>query len=260
MPVKINSVDVSKIAVSKVEDNLLIKSQKQALLTYDNDSFVIQTPQFIVESYGIPQHSTYYTTAKSRAFFKMPFCHDRRKYEDGIDYNAVKEMFEKFQELDVLFSSPEIKGKLFGDKADKYEYQALIRYPDETDGNLNKYYRPPYTKIKLDLDYRTEKPKYRVYNNVNGKRTEIHLNDFNDTLNHLKYLTKARFIIYLHKIYVNKNSLGNDKKKYGVILRARCIECTNKERPPKNSINESIFVDDSDQGEEGEEEEDAFHD
>ena len=92
MPVKINSVDVSKIAVSKVEDNLLIKSQKQALLTYDNDSFVIQTPQFIVESYGIPQHSTYYTTAKSRAFFKMPFCHDRRKYEDGIDYNAVKDV------------------------------------------------------------------------------------------------------------------------------------------------------------------------
>ena len=76
----------------------------------------------------------------------------------------------------------------------------------------NKYYKPPYTKIKLDLDYRTEKPKYRVYNNVDGKRTEIPLNDFNDTLNHLKYLTKARFIIYLHKIYVNKNSLGNDKK------------------------------------------------
>ena len=48
-------------------------------------------------------------------------------------------------------------------------------------------------------------------------------------------------------------------KNYGVILRARCIECMNKERPPKNSITESVFVDDSDQGEEGEEE-DAFHD
>lgn len=250
MPVKINSVDVSKIVVGQVEDNLLIKSQKQALLTYNDDSFIIQTPQFMVESYGIPQQSNYYTTAKSRSFFKMPFCHDRRKYEDVIDYNAINEMFEKFKELDIYFSSPEMKDKLFGNKSDKYEYQPLIRYPDETDENT-KYYRPPYIKIKLDLDYHTEKPKYHLYNNVEGKRTQISLNDFDDTLNHLKYLTKARFIIYFHKIYVNKNSIGNDKKKYGVILRARCIECINKERPKHNS-NHSMFIDDSD--------EDIFHD
>ena len=122
MPVKINSVDVSKIVVGQVEDNLLIKSQKQALLTYNDDSFIIQTPQFMVESYGIPQQSNNYTTAKPRSFFKMPFCHDRRKYEDVIDYNAINEMFEKFKELDIYFSSPEMKYKLFGNKSDKYEY------------------------------------------------------------------------------------------------------------------------------------------
>ena len=46
MPVKIDSVDVSKIAVGKVEDNMYIKSQKQALLSYDSDQLVVQTPHF----------------------------------------------------------------------------------------------------------------------------------------------------------------------------------------------------------------------
>ena len=38
-----------------------------------------------------------------------------------------------WKEIDNYFSSKELKIKLFGDKLDKYEYQPLIRYPDETD-------------------------------------------------------------------------------------------------------------------------------
>ena len=245
MPVKINSVDVSKIAVGKVEDNMYIKSQKQALLSYDSDQLVVQTPHFLVESYGIPQQSSFYATSKSRSFFKMPFCHDRKQYEHELDYDAIAEMFEKFKEIDNYFSSKELKIKLFGDKLDKYEYQPLIRYPDENEEN-NKYYRPPYTKIKLDLDYETEKPKYNLICNTNGKRTEITLKTFDGTMKYLKYLTRTRFIIYFHKLYINKNSIGNDKKKYGVILRARCIECMNKVKIRDNLM----MFDDEDEVEE----------
>jgi hypothetical protein len=241
---KMESVDVSKITLGKVEDNLFIKSQKQVLINYDNDTFLIQTPYIVVESYGIPSQSNFYTTAKSRSFFKMPFCHDRRQMDD-IDYDAIKQMFEKFQEIDNYFSSKEIRIKLFGEKSvDKYEYQPLLRYPDETEEN-NKYYRPVYTKIKLDLDYQTEKPKYKLFNNVNGARSEVILKTFDDTLKYLKYLTKVRFVIFVHKLYINKTSMGTDKKKFGIILRAKCVETINRFKPDK--MNEIMFQDDDDE-------------
>ena len=41
-------------------------------------------------------------------------------------------------------------------------------------------------------------------------------------------------VINFSKLYALKTSSGNEKKKYGVILKAIAIECTNKTEPKRN--------------------------
>jgi len=47
-------------------------------------------------------------------------------------------------------------------------------------------------------------------------------------------MTKHRMVINFSKLYALKTSSGNEKKKYGVILKAIAIECTNKTEPTRN--------------------------
>ncbi len=55
---------------------------------------------------------SFYTADKSRAFYKMPFCHERHKHSDDIDYQQIEEFFMKLKELDQHFGSEEFKNKL----------------------------------------------------------------------------------------------------------------------------------------------------
>ena len=119
--------------------------------------------------------------------------------------------------------------------ASKYDYQPLARHPeeDETDqqqgeGN-GKYYRPPYTKVKLDLSYGTEKPTFKLYDISSGEgRKEVELNSFEDVVKHMSVLTKHRMVIHFSKLYAMKTTSGTEKRKYGIILKASAVECMNK--------------------------------
>ena len=196
----------------------------------------------ITESYGIPQTSKYYPDAKSRSFYKLPFCHDRSKYGDELDYTKVEEFYDKLGEIDKLCNTDEFRTKLFGKHADRYAYQPLVRDPEDENNNQQGYYRPPYTKVRLDLDHDTQTPKFVVFSKEGGKREEIKLDDFDDVVRHVKYLSKLKMIVTFSKLYAMKMSLNDEKKKYGIILKATHIEVSNKNLSNKIDKDADLFT------------------
>ena len=50
-----------------------------------------------------PAKVHFYLTDKSRTFYKLPFCHDRAKYSDEINYNDIKDFYNKLKEIDIFF-------------------------------------------------------------------------------------------------------------------------------------------------------------
>ena len=212
MATKATDVDVSLFQVGRLEDSSTVSSQKIAWINYDTNKrkLHIQTPVFVTETYGIPRQGPYYQTDRSRAFFKLPFCHQRALHTDDMDYCAMEKFYHKLLEIDSYFGSEDFRAKLFGDKmASKCEYQPIVRHPERDNDEeeevndksstkaLKDYYRPPYTKVKLMLsNSETELPLFRILDKKNdGTKEEILLSSFSDVTIHMRYMTKHRMII-----------------------------------------------------------------
>lgn len=262
--IKYNNLDVSKIIFNKLEDNPRVKSQKVGYIRYkssddsDEISLKIQSPEIDAEAYGIPREGPYYPDAKSRSFYKFPFCHERKKFEDTVNYDAIEQFYNKLIEIDEYCNTDEFRKIHFGEKnCNKFSYQPLVRIPENDEDEqqiLNKngepLYRPPYTKIKLDLEYssdpdnQTNKPTFSIFEkDKDGKRTKIELNTFDDVINIIRYRSKLRFIISFSKLYAMKTASGTEKKKYGITLKATHIEIQKKDSINKMKIDEDAFVD-----------------
>ena len=157
-------------------------------------------------------------------------------YEDEVDYKNMELLYNRLREIDKLLDTNEFRVQIFGEKlANKYEYQPLVRHPEEdetspqTGEEISKYYRPPYTKVKLDLSYGTEKPTFKLYDTSSGEgRKEVELKSFDDVLQHMRFLTKHRMVIHFSKLYALKTASGSEKRKYGIILKVFGVECMNK--------------------------------
>ena len=256
MAFKANDVDVNLFNIEHLEDSTTVSSQKIAWINYGTNrgKLNIQTPVFVTETYGIPREGVYYPTDRSRAFFKLPFCHGRARHSDDMDYIAMEKFYNKLAELDKHFGSEEFKLRLFGDKmAGKYEYQPIVRHPEqdeEEDVNdmsstkaVKEYYRPPYAKIKLPMND-SETPLFRLLDKKDddGTTQEIPLNNFSDVTKHVRYMTKHRMIIEVQKLYALKTASGGDKRKYGVTVRLVAVECTNRAEAANNKC--ILFFDD----------------
>jgi len=260
-PISFSKVDISKIVFTKLEDNPRVQSQKIGYVKYKTDNnnevqFKIKTPKIISEVYGIPKEGPYYPDAKSRAHYKFGFCHERslHKDDDDISYEQIEDFMKLLESIDELCDTDEFRKEQFGEKEyDKYAYQPLIRSPEEeVDENGNVKYRPPYTKIKLDLEYcpdpdiQTTKPTFSIAILKDGKRTNAELNTFDDVVKLVKYLNKLRFIISFNKIYAQKKASGtgkNAKKNYGITLKATNIEVEQSQYASVSNSNEDAFED-----------------
>ena len=116
MAIKYTEINLDDIMFSQLQDNTYIPSQRISWISKsDKSKLIIQTPKVITETYGIPREGGYYTTDKSRAFYKLPLCHERKQNIDEVDYNDVEEFYKKMKELDMYFASTEFKKKIFGD-------------------------------------------------------------------------------------------------------------------------------------------------
>jgi len=247
-PIRPSALDAKNLAIGPLADNDFVKSQRWATLFYEepNKKLLLQTPHFLAETYGIPRAGPYFPDAKSRAFFKLPFCHERMLFSDEVDYDAIAEWHEKFLELDQYLSGQEFRVKLFGEKnADKYEYQPLVRAgcdPDDEEVAI-KHYRPPFAKVKLDLKHDTEVLKFKLFDVADGKRREVQLTQFDDVLKYMRHMTKHRFIIEFSRIYAMKTSAGSEKRQYGVVLKADAVDCAKKRSAAAEVLDMDLFDD-----------------
>ena len=78
-------------------------------------------------------------------------------------------------------------------------------------------YKPPYIKLKIDLDSTTGLPKLNLYNKTYDSRELVNVETFKEATEHIKYLTKVRFIISIDRLYLMK-SQGASKLKIWVIF------------------------------------------
>ena len=237
---KYTEINIEDILFTPLQDYVYIPSQRISWINKsDKSKLIIQTPKIVAETYGIPKEGSYFTTDKSRGFYKLPLCHERKQYVDEVDYNEIEEFYKKMKELDTYLVSTEFKKKLFGDKnLNKYEYQPIVREEDQEE---DQPYKPPYIKLKIDFNFATDQPNMKLYNKIDGVRELVSVEKINDISDHIKYLTKVRFIINIDRVYLMK-SQGLDKKKYGVCIKIVAAECENTIKNPIERTDTS-FVD-----------------
>lgn len=234
-PLKIQEFDISKIIFGKLDDNKRVTSQKLSYIRYrypdGEGQLQLQTCEISNEVYGIPREGPYYPDAKSRSYYRLGFCHDRKQHD--INYDDIEKLYNILLSIDEYCDSDEFRNKMFGDKSKDYEYQPLVRIPEVDEADLDKdgkpKYKPPYTKLKLDLEWspdldtQTTKPLITMFNLVDGKRVPVKLETFDDLTENIPYLSKLKFVISFSKLYAMKQKSGsqkNAKKSYGITLKA----------------------------------------
>ena len=248
MTTRFSELKVDKIVSQPLQESTYIPGQRVSWLSYkDQNRLLVQSPDMITETYGIPREGPFHPSDKERAFYKLPFCHERHLHSDEIDYDQIEAFHDKLKEIDALCNSDEFRVKIFGEKnAAKYEYQPIVRSrrveneegDDEEEavadritvaGKTDQPYFPPYAKVKLDLAHNTGQPTFRLFDKTDGNRVEVKLDTFSDALKHMRFMTKHRFVIHLNRLYAMKNQpSSNEKRKYGIVLKLAAVECTNK--------------------------------
>lgn len=239
---KFINLEADKIVFKPFEDNPRVKSQRIGYIYYSTPegeevTLKAQTPEFEAETFGFPKEGPYYPDPKSRAFYKLPFCHERKKSND-VNYAEIEKFYNVCRAIDARCGSVEFRKQMFTEKlADQYAYQPLIRTPEidpEAEPRLDKngqpYYNPPYTKVKVDLEYSpdpesaTNKPIVKLFERKDGKRIKVELSTFDQLVEFIKIRSKLRFIISFSKLYAMKTKSGAEKKKYGIIIKVTHIE------------------------------------
>jgi hypothetical protein len=173
--------------------------------------------------------------------------------------------------LDKLISSK--KEDFFGKKnASKYEYQPIVRcsqkvIDDEDDDSeepveKSEIFKPDFMKIKIPLDYNTDKVETDVYRKnkegtdefeEDGKYTKCEIESLDDLKQHVKYMRKQKFVLHLSKMWAAKQvTPGTQTKKFGATFKLIRVEVQQKAEPRNlvEDTNDTPFIESDDDEEE----------
>lgn len=208
---------------------------------------LVQTDKIKITSHGIPSLSkegdknNYYPTDDKREFIKVPL--------DPEQESCVK--LRKFLEkVDEWAGSEEMRIKLFGKRASKYQYQKCIKSPEAKDddddsddddkpkkgkkaknsGDEKKKYPPmDYVKMKLNVvasgSGRINKTKLK---RIEGsKKTFVKADTVTEVANEIRFLSEIKIIFYFNKIWANKTAAqGATVIPYGMGFKVIAFEYT----------------------------------
>ena len=144
LTVKYSDLEASRLSFTDLEANERSKGQLIAYPRYNHptlgegQALFLQAPWIKITHYGVPSLGEYYQKDEDRAFIKVVL--------DYSDPEIVK-MASELKKIDAVYGSDDFKKKSFDKKASKYEYQPIVREPEEDDEGVA---RPPYMKLKLD--------------------------------------------------------------------------------------------------------------
>ena len=277
-----NKVDFSRIRFSDLKDNERIPSQRLAYVKYNDPKYGenqldIQTPEILLDNYGIPDmDGPYYQTEKQRAFFKIPLdvnpnvtsetVAEREKRSAKLE--AFKTMLQNF---DTYMTQKDNVIKFFGSakNAKKHTYQPFVRHPrvmvdsdsesDSDNGKTDVVVRPDYTKAKIPLEWNTEKVLVEVFQKnkkgteaykTDGSHTNIEVTTIDELKQHIKYMRKGRYVLHVAKFWAAKQPAnGQSTRMYGLTLKLRRVEVQPNTR---NDVRESVnnqnpFIDSDDE-------------
>ena len=242
----------AKLNFTELEENQRSKGQRIAYPRYDelDGPLLVQFPWFHIDCMGVPSVCEYYPDDSKRDFVKIPL---------NQDIPEVKQLTETLQALDQRLGSNAMREKLMGDKANKYEYQPIIRVQDEQPQKKDsKYPRPSYPfymKLKLDTTYPDYKVKTPVFlsepKEVNGKqtreRTKVEINTIDEMAKQV-WLSKIRPIVRPVKLWAQPaNKKGAS---YGVTFKVVRLEVEPKKGSGNNIqkyLESDTFLDSDDE-------------
>ena len=273
-----NKVELERIQLSELNENDRIPSQKIAYIRYDDpkkgeNQFDIQTPEFLLDNYGIPDgDGPFYPTVKSRAFVKLPLdINENVENETSEEREERKTKLAAYKEflinLDKFFESK--KDDIFGKKnSKKYEYQPIVRQAkvmdDDDDDDSEEgepkveIKKPDYMKTKVPLNYGSDNIETDIYRKnkegseefkTDGKYTKLEIEGLDDMRNHVKYMRKMKFVMHLSKLWASKQATnGADTKKFGVTFKLSRVEVQQRGEPKQEIVesNDVPFIDSDD--------------
>lgn len=209
---------------------------------------LVQTDKIKITSHGIPSLSkegdknNYYPTDDKREFIKVPL--------DPEQESCVK--LRKFLEkVDEWAGSEEMRIKLFGKRASKYQYQKCIKSPeakddDEDDGDdddkpkkgkkakksgdeKKKYPPMDYVKMKLNVvGSGSGRINVTKLKRIEGsKKTFVKADTVTEVANEIRFLSEIKIIFYFNKIWANKTvAQGATVIPYGMGFKVIAFEYT----------------------------------
>jgi hypothetical protein len=224
-----------KLSFTELEENQRSKGQRIAYPRYDtiDGPLLIQFPWFHIDCMGVPSVCEFYPDDSKRDFIKIPL---------NQNIPEVKQLTEKLQALDQRLGNHAMREKLMGDKANKYEYQPVIRVQEDVPQSKDSKYKRPsypfYMKLKLDTTYPDYKIKTPVFlseaKEVDGKQTRIRTKTEVTTIDEMAkqvWLSKIRPIVRPVKLWAQPpNKKGAS---YGVTFKVVRLEV----EPKKGSGN-----------------------
>ena len=276
-----NKVDLSRVSFTDLEDNDRIPSQRIAYVRYNDpkygeNQFDIQTPEILLDNYGIPDaDGPYYQTTKQRAFFKVPLDvnplvtseTETEREKRSAKLQTFKTMLQDF---DTFMTDKENLVKFFGSakNAMKYTYQPFVRHPrvvqdsdSEDEEEKETVVRPDYTKAKIPLEWNTEKVLVDVFQKnkkgteayeTDGSHTDVEVTTLDDLKQHVRYMRKGRYVFHVAKLWAAKQPAnGQSTRMYGLTLKLRRVEVQPRTRTEvKETVNnQNPFIDSDDEEE-----------
>jgi len=273
------NVNWNNLEITELASNDRIPSQELAYARYNENQLYIQSPEMVLDNYGIPDgDGPFYQTVKQQAHLKLPLdINPNVENETEEERNSRKKKLSTFKqkliELDELMESDEMKDKLFGKSKKKYTYTKIVRTPvvqvdsddsdEENDDKEEKVVRPDFMKCKIPLSYPDEEVIVDVYRKnkedteefeADGKYSKMELKTLSELKSHIVYMRKHKFVIHLSKIWASKQPLaGQSLKNYGVTFKL--VRCEIQSKPIKKQIvtdDKNPFIDSDDDDEDDE--------
>ena len=202
---KSTEFDVSKLDFEPIQGKKKNKTYIQ-FATYEGDRCpLIQFPFIHLECYGVPSKNDFYKEEYQRQFIKLPLNQAN---------SEVKSLTDFLGKIDKRFGEKKMCEKLLGKKI-AYNYQPLVKYPKDTDGEVDED-KLPYVKIKLASDYETGNIITAVFKQIDKHTRELvsgtsNIDGFYEAV---KFLSCVKCIVSVCKLWNN-----DANTMYGISLK-----------------------------------------